>query len=249
MTTRWLLRLAAVVPLASGCVGASLASSTGPRIAGRIWSTQSKQLAHVGETVQFDFVLVDWRGGFVSPFGLAEYVVAFAGTERIEAEFNEKGHISFSYPFDSMNAGDVIKVKVTAFSQRGSRDWMRIGDEWLQNDSPYDSADRRVARDSITLKVYEAPIELAVERPPDGFDLQTAVLKIARADGAIRSVYVERPTRPGFTAVESPNDDHLRIRYLPSGADLNPTGTTEVEFTVYDMAGRLYRVTQTLTTP
>ena len=206
-------------------------------------------MVHAGETVQFDFVLVDWRGGFVHPLGSADYAVALAGSERIEAEFDEQGHVTFSYPFDSMNAGDVVRMRVAAYRLRGSRDWMKISGEWLRNDSPYDSPDRRVARDSITLEVYEAPIELAVARPPDGFDLQTAVLKISRKDGAIRSVYIDRPTRPGFTAIETPDNDHLRIRYLPSGADLNPTGTTEVEFTVYDMAGRLYRVAETLTTP
>lgn len=249
LTVGRLLLIVIISLCLTGCVGASLASSTGPRAAGRSWSMKSTQEVHVRESVLFNFVLVDWQGAFVQPVGVADYALADVGPNRLAVEFDDRGHFGFVYPFDSYAAGDVVKVTVTAFAVRGDRDWMKIGGEWLQNESPYDSADRRVAGDSITFHVYEAPIELSVPQASNSLDMQTGVLKIRRTDGAERSVYEQRATRLGFTVFTVPEDGTQQIRYVPDGDDLNPNGTTEVEFTVYDRAGRLYRVADTLTTP
>ena len=233
----------------TGCISGSLASNTGPRPPGYAWSQAGKQMVHVGEEVQFDFVLQDWRRQRVQPLGIADYGVAHIGNERIETAPDLEGHFRFSYVFDHVRPGDKIAVEVTAFRQRGTRDFMRIRGQWVQGDSPYDDPDKTVAGDEIQLIVYEAPIELTMVRPADELDPQTGALKLRRADGSTTSVFVDRPGRPGFTFTGPEPDGYYRIRYPPKGSELNPIGMTEVEFKIYDVLGQPHYATATLESP
>lgn len=241
--------LAVVASISSGCIYASLASTTGPCPPGHQWSMDRRQIVHVGEDVEFDFVLLGTFRKFIHPLGIADYCVTNWGSERVEVEPDAYGHFRFSLPFDIARPGQKIKATTAAYRMRGGRDFMRIGGEWVQSDSPYEIADKKVASDSIVFSVYEAPIELKVVRPPDDLDPETGVMRIRRADASMVSVYVDKPNRPGFTLSDPGPDGYYRVVYRPTGNDLNPTGTTDVDFTVYDVSGQPHHASATIETP
>lgn len=239
-----------------GCISASLATSTGPHPPQQRWSTASTQSAHVGEQVHFDFVLTDWRGRFVGPTGIADYCVAIPsrlrtgiGEERIEVEPDAKGHFRFSYPLDRVRAGEKLKVTATAFQQCDSRDFMKIGGRWLKADSPYAQPDRKVAGDTVQLTIYQTTVDLKIARPADDLDPESGVLRFRCIDGGGGPVYIDKPGRPGFKIGGPEPDGYYRVEYLPTGSQLNPTGTTDVEFTIHDLGGQRHVVSQTLSTP
>ena len=235
--------------VATGCVSGSLASSTGPRPPGWQWSTARRQAVHVGEKVEFDFVLQNWRRQRVQPLGLADYCVARIGDERIEAEPNAEGQFRFAHTFTNVQPGDKVKVKATAYLQRGGRDYMKIRGQWIHADSPYEEPDRRFVGDSILLEVYEAPIELTLVCPPDELSPETGLLRIRRGDKATTVVLPERGDQPGFVMTGPEPDGYYRIVYVPRGDELNPTGTTEVEFVIEDVTGHRHETRTTLNTP
>lgn len=232
-----------------GCTVGSLASNTGPRPPGHSWSDARQQMVHVGETVQFDFVLVDHARRFVHPLGLADYCVITIGTSRMEADPDLAGHFQLAHTFDDAAPGQAIEVRTGAYRQRGGRDFMKVNGRWVQIDNPFDQPDQKVAGDAIMLTVYETSVELILARPSVGLDLESGVLRVRRTDGSMTSVYIDRPHRPGFMISGPEPDGSYRIRYQPKGRELNPVGTTEVEFVIYDVAGRPYRVSSTIDTP
>ena len=241
--------LAVLLSGVGGCVSGSLATDTDLHALGYRWSDAGRQMVHVGETVEFDFVLQDLSRRFVPPLGLADYCVAVVDGERLESEPNTAGHFQFAYTFDQVTPGDEIEVRATAYRQQDHRDFMRIREKWIYAESPFNRPDRKVAADSIRLTVYQAPIELAVVRPPDDLDPESGVLRIRRADGSTSTVYVDRPRRPGFAIAGPEPDGYYRVSYLPSGDELNPVGTTEVEFEIYDTAGFPHYASTMLETP
>ena len=209
----------------------------------------STQAAHVGELVHFDFVLVNWLGAFVGPTGLADYAVTMIGDDRMEAEPVGSGHFRFSYRLDNARPGEKLKVTATAFQQRDSRDYMKIGGRWLKADSPYAEPDRKVAEDAVVLAIYQSTVDMKIARPADDLDPDSGVLRFQRLDGAVAPVYIDKPGRPGFRIGGPEADGYYRIEYRPTGSQLNPTGTTDVEFTVYDLGGQRHVVSKTLSTP
>ena len=44
-------------------------------------------------------------------------------------------------------------------------------------------------------------------------------------------------------------DGYYHVRYTPKGHELNPTGTTEAEFVIYDVAGQKYEIPAVIETP
>lgn len=203
----------------------------------------------VGETVEFDFILLDSFGRFVNAFGHADYAMAVVGGEKAECEPGLKGRFTFRHQFDSVHAGQSVNVFATAFRQRGRRDYVKIRGEWVRGESLYDAPDQAVASDSIHFTAYEAPIQLTIVRPPDNLEPETGVLTIRRSNGTSRSVYIDRPHRPGFTITGPEPDGYYRIQYLPMGEELNSGGTTEVEFVIYDTANQPHYASTTLETP
>ncbi len=244
-----LIALISSLPWAGGCISGSLASNTDRHTLGFHWSDAPRQMLYVGETVEFDFVLQDMWRQFVPPTGLADFCILTIGNERIESEPDLTGHFRFAHTFNQSAPDETIDVRATAFRQRGQRDFMKIAGEWVYAENPFDDPDRKVADDSIRLTVYETLIELTIARPPDDLDTESGVLRIRRSDGSIRSIYIDRPHRPGFTITESEPDGYYQVRYRPSGNELNSTGTTEVEFVIHDMAGYPHYATTTLETP
>ena len=249
------LSLVALLAGAGGCTFASLASTTGPVPPGGTWSTASRQAVRLGETVRFDFVLVDWLSNPIDPLGIADYCVVFIGQERIETEADARGHFRFAYTFDRRHlpngvaTGDRVTVEAAAYRQRANRDFMKIAGEWLMSESPYEIADARVASASLTLEVYEALFELTIERPAFDLDPDSGVLRIWRRDGGVVSVYSNKPGRPGFLLTGPDADGRYRVTYRPGGDELDPNGSTEVEFEVYDVSRTPHRTTKRIETP
>jgi len=207
-------------------------------------------MVHVGEMVEFSFVLVDpLSGRLKDPSSLADYCAATIGNERVEAEPDVDGRFRFSFAFAGLFPGDGIKMNAAAYRQRGSRDFMKVRDRWLESDSPYDRPDKKVAADSITFSVYQAVVDFAMEGPPENLDPDTGVLRFRRGDGSISSVYVDRPNRPGFELTGPQPDGRYQVFYRPTGEDLNHTQTTDVDFTIYDRSGQPHNVSLTLETP
>ncbi|MFQ5590812.1 MAG: hypothetical protein ACE5HE_06605 [Phycisphaerae bacterium] len=208
-----------------------------------------RQMVHVGEDVEFQLVLVDALGRFVPPLGLADYCVATVGGERTETTPDVRGCFRFTLPFDRYAPGQRVRVTASAYLQRGGRDFMKIRGEWLESDSPYETRDKKVATDSITLTVYEAPIELIMPRPADELDPETGVMRIRRTDGSTTSVYVDKPGRPGFILAGPEPDGYYHVRYRPKARELNPTGTTEVTLTIHDVSGQRHEASVVVDTP
>jgi hypothetical protein len=203
----------------------------------------------VGEEVSFDFVLQNTNRQLVPPTGVADYCAAMIGSQRLESESDEFGHFTFRHRFDGVQPGQEFDIRATAYEQRGSRDFMKVGGQWLEAESPYSVADRKVAEDSIRLSIYQSLVDLRIVRPSDDLDPETGVLRIRRTDGSSTAVYINRPNRPGFTLEGPSPDGYYRVTYPPSGDDLNKTGTTDVDFTIYDLAGQRHTVATTLDTP
>ena len=232
-----------------GCVSGSLASSTGPRAPGQRWSDSNQQMVLRGEEVRFDFVLQDWNHRLVNPVGIAEYCVAFVGGYRIECEADVFGHFEFSHSFDHYKAGDVVEIQASAYHQRGSRDFMKIAGQWLHNDSPYELPDRKGVSDSITLTVYESPIELTIPRSGSPLDPQSGLLRIRRNPESVVSILVDRPDRPGFSLRSPDETGSYVVRYVPGTNELNTFGKTEIEFTIRDVVGTPIMVQSVIETP
>ncbi len=247
----WPTACVSMMAAGGGCISASLATSTGPCKPGDTWSVAGRQRAHVGEEVAFDVILQKALGGdrALSPVGIADYCVALIGDERLEAEPDWRGHFTFSHRFTDVRPGDKVEVKATLYRQKGRRDHMRIAGQWVRSSSPYEEADRHVAGDSVRLEFYEAPIEIMIDPSADEWLVGAARLDIRRSDGSIATVLADRPDRPGFTFSGPDAAGRVKVNYVPSGAQLNPSGTTEVIFTIGDRAGRTVRKEQTLPTP
>ena len=208
-----------------------------------------RQMVHVGERVEFNFVLVDSFGRFVHPHRLADYSVTFFDNQRIESTPDVEGVFRFTIPFDRIRSGQKATVTTTAYRQMEGRDYVKIRGQWLRSDSPYEIGDKVVASDSIVLTAYEVLIELRIARPPDDLAPDTGVLQLCRDDDTCTSVYIDLPDRPGFALTGAQPDGYYRVRYQPTGNDLNPSGTTDVRFTIHDRAGQPHHASMTIETP
>jgi len=249
ISTTFVVFLGVALSAGGGCRSASLATSTGPRPAERRWSVADRQMVHVGEAVQFDFVLQDESGRFVSPRERADYVVLQVGQERLETDPDDAGHFPFQLTLNGVRPGETLDVQAAAFAQQGGRDFMKVRGQWLKTESPYAAPDRRVAGDSLRFTAYQSTIDFTIPRPPDDLDLETGVLRLRRVDGSSTSVYIDRPGRRGFVITGPEPQGYYRVTYSPKGTEVNPTGTTDVEFIIFDAGGQRHAAAQTIETP
>lgn len=242
----------AVVPLllaASGCIQGSLATRTGPN-GPQLWSADKRQEAHVNETVPFSFILTSPpRDRPLDPYGYADYCVASIGDQRVLCEADLQGHFRFSHRLAEAKPGDETKVTATAYRQYGNRDFIQVGGSWLHGDSPIDEPDRKVCSDSITLRVYQARVEMRLPGGASPFDFESGKLQLLKYDGSVRLVFLDRPGRPGFIASGPDDAGGYTVVYAPDGDELNPSGQTPARFTVYDLAGHPHTVEMMIPTP
>lgn len=239
---------AALLVGSGGCISASLATSTGIAPAGTIWSNQPVQSAHVGEMVKFDFVLTNGFGRPIDPVGIADYVAAYFGNERIEVEPLPAGYFRFEHKVDAP-AGTEIDVDCTAYRQRAERDFVKVGNEWMATSSPYAEPDRKMAHDSVKLEVYQSHVRFRIPRPADDLDPSSGVMHIVRNDGHVTTVYIDRPHRPGFKIAGPGADGYYDVTFDPDGDMVNHTGTTRVEFRIHDLSGHRHDFVQQMATP
>lgn len=242
--------LAAVALLAgnAGCFSGSLASSTGPRVRGP-WSVADEQYAHRGEEVLFDFVISKPLAKRpLDPTGIADYCVLQIDDTRFVARPDFDGHFRFSHSLRSGKPDMVMKATATAYRTMGRPDLPLTGEQRGERAGAVDEPDEKVAADSVRLVLYQARIVLELEESLGRLDFASGRMQIRKADGTTTSIYGDQPHRPGFR-VTGPTDGRYTVTYEPRGDELNPTGTTDIEFTVYDQAGRCHEVTATLDTP
>ncbi len=234
---------------ATGCLSGSLATSSGGTDGGT-WSIAKRQSIHVGETVEFSFVLKKpLSNDSIDAGGIADYCAFSIGGNRVEAELDETGGFKAEYTFSGVEDGAQIAVAASAFSTQDDRDFMQISGKWLQTESPYNKPDRRVASASVTLTVYQSIVRFKLPKPEDAYDLGTGKLTFRCAEDRLVSVFEHRPPRVGFEISDENADGSRWVAYLPTGDQLNPTGTTEVEFSIYDVAGNRMTFTDTIETP
>ncbi|HUU83986.1 MAG TPA: hypothetical protein VM243_10835 [Phycisphaerae bacterium] len=232
-----------------GCLSGSLATNTGPNGPHR-WSTANRQQAHVGETVGYSFILIKPFGKRpVAPYGYVDYCVATIGNERVECEPDLDGHFCFEHRLDRVQPGDELKVRAVAYRQYGQRDFMKIGDKWLRGDSPSDQRDSGFVSDSLTLRIYQARIELGICESEAPLDFETGKLELVKADGTVSPVYQDRDGRPGFDVTGPDDSGCYTVVYLPDGTQVNPAGRTEARLTVHDRAGHPHTATVLIPTP
>lgn len=246
---RMLIALAGLLQLGAGCVSGSLATSSGAADGGK-WSIASRQQVHVGETVEFSFVLKKpMSDESIDARGLADYCAFTIGKDRVEAELDEAGGFKADYMFDGFESGAQIEVIADAFATQNDRDFMKISGKWLQTESPYNKPDKRVASGRMVLTAYQTVVRFKLPKPEHAYDMGTGKLTFRRSAGGNVSVFENRPPRTGFEISPENADGSRWVAYLPTGDQLNPTGTTDVEFTIYDVAGNRMTFTDTLETP
>lgn len=233
----------------SGCVSGSLATSSGDGVDGK-WSIAKRQQVHVGETVEFSFVLKKpLSNDSIDARGIADYCAFTIGGDRIEAEMDMAGGFKTEYSFAGVESGVQVEVLAEAFAMRDDRDFMQISGKWLQTESPYNKPDKRVARARVVLSTYQCVVRFKLPKPEHAYDLGTGKLTFRCREGRNVSVFEHRPPRTGFEISPENADGSRWVAYLPTGDQLNPTGTTEVEFSIYDVAGNRTTFTDTLQTP
>ncbi len=235
--------------LSCGCIGirGSLATDTGPSPTG--WSTLDRQFVHVGELVRFSFVITKGPRSKapVSPIGLADYCIASANGELIEAHLNEAGHFEFGTTIDAKH-GETITVAVAAYRQRGVRDMMKIGATWQTNEDPFDQADLVIAHDEVLLTVYRSQIELPIGTEY-GELVNNGRLELVRNDGVISRVGPIRPPADGYSTDGPDSTGTIVIRYDPQAHQLNKSGTTQIRFITSNRDGPTKPVIGSLSTP
>ena len=247
--TQVCLRFPVVILVAAVAGCASLASSTGPRSQGSEWSVADLQLAHVGEEVRFDFVLLDWLGKGMSPLGVADYAVVTIGPSTLVTEADVYGHFQFSHRLDDVRPGDRISVEASAFKQRGSRDIIVVAGEVVTADSAYDEPDRRVAGDRLTLEVYQAEVELPLQQGGQPFDPDSGVLRLKTTAGKTTPVFHSTKLRRGYDLVGPDAGGAYSLRYRPLASELSDYGNTDIYFRIFDIAGVPHEAGLTLECP
>jgi hypothetical protein len=233
----------------SGCLSGSLATSSGGTDGGK-WSIAKRQRIHVGETVEFSFVLKKTLGNdSIDAHGIADYCAFSIGGNRVEAEIDDTGGFKVEYTFADVEDGGQVEVVASAFSTQDDRDFMQIAGKWLQTESPYNKPDKRVAAASVLLTAYQSVVRFKLPKPEHAYDLGTGKMTFHCEGDRLISVFEHRPPRVGFEISEESADGSRWVAYLPTGDHLNPTGTTDVEFSIYDVAGNRLTFTDTLQTP
>jgi len=236
-------------PLLGGCFGGSLATSTGPRASGD-WSVAKRQAAHVGETVRFSYVLTrPFKKHPINPAGIADYCIVTLGDRAAEADLDHMGKFTLEYPMPEAWSDQEIRVCATAYRTYGLRDRTAVAGELLRVGSGSDAHDTAIARDAITMLIYQSTVELVLTPGADDFDFDTGRLVLRRADGTTTSVARARPPVGGFT-VEGPDENNaFVVRYQPTWDQVNLTGATEATFVVWDRAGLRHRSETGFPTP
>ncbi len=241
--------LSVIAMLTAGCAVGSLASNTGPTGPTQTWSTVKNQMVHVDETVKFEFLLLNPFAKPINPVGVADYVVTTVGQERIEADPDEYGRFRFEYTFSSFRPGDEVEIRSSAFKERSGRDFMKIGGDWMRAESPFNEPDTEAASDVLCFEVYQGVVRARINAGTCELEPDTGVLTVKLLDGETRTIYIDRPHRPGFVIMGPDESQAYWMEYKTRGDEVNKQGLTDFEFVIYDSAGQPHKVTGTFDTP
>lgn len=223
----------------------SLATRTGPAGSDR-WSVEKLQHAHVGERVEFQFIVMDAVRGV--PMGnMADYAVwDIGGTPEVTSTGGD-GRFHLSYTFEESATGNVA-VRATAYRARGSQDVHAINGQLVELANPNDLPDAQVASDEIALSVYQAAVRFDVpDRTPE-YLWATALLTFQTGDN-VSTVRPARPGRPGFAIIHDDTSATTVVTFTPTADLLPTTGSTAVRLLVHDAAGEQQVLEQMVPTP
>ena len=173
----------------------------------------------------------------VDPSGIADYCLMSIGGRTYEAELSVDGHFRVTHDFSSSGEGDRVVVRAAAFRQRGRRDRMKVGDEWIIGADPYDHADHLVADDELEILIYKSRIDLPVKLPGSDLSLAAGKLEIGTG-GKTVTVLSEGQRGSGYTHAGPDDQGHYHVLYEPLAEQLHKSGTTPIRFTVPDSGGR-----------
>jgi hypothetical protein len=193
---------------------------------------------------------VDQNGSFVPAFGIADYAAIHVDDQRLEVDMDLEGRFSFTYTFQHPPAeeGRQIRMRADIFRQQRYRDFMQIQGEWLANENPEEELDVHVAGTSLSFRVYELTVALALPAGRDEYVADTGVLRLHWPDATIVPVFRARDGMPGFT-FERSEDGQARVIFRPTGSECSPYGRTRAELTIYDTAGRRHVFEEEFETP
>ena len=233
----WIASLGVVSSCHFGCMYGSLACDTGSSEQG-VWSVAPLQHAHVGENIALSFILRQkLQRNRIDVLGIADYAVANILEERIEVGPDINSAFLFTHRLAGVKPGQVVAVEVAAHQTRGSKDYMKIRGTWRRSISAAEEPDELVAYDSIKLRVYQSRIDYRFGKPQVDLDWSTARLVIIRNDEKVSTVFMDRPTRPGFTMNGPDQNGYYRIQYFPLADQVNKTGMTRAALKVLDVNG------------
>ena len=242
------MAISLLMVVVGGCMRASLATDTGLSTEGQ-WSVAPQQSAHVGEKVDFSVVLMDMFQRPRDALGLADYTTLTVGNDRMDGDLEPDGRFHFAYTFSLARPGDRIRVTTAVTKQKGLRDFMKVGQEWMQCDSPYDERDIIVARAHVELECYQVRVEIKLELPEGDYDWASARLVLLKHGDSKHVVYEQQGVRCGFTVQPFGTGGGCRVIYEPLATEINKTGHTAAEFSVQDLAGKLHQHRVNFPTP
>lgn len=232
----------------SGCVTGSLATTTGD-LRGGTWSIDPVQHVHVGEHVRFSFVLKKpLARDSISAIGLADYCVFRIGVDADAVPVNADGRFLYSRDFGDAKPGTPINVIATAYRTVGTQDGMKVAGEWIQNESPYDEPDARVASAVVQLVPYQAVVTFDVAPELRGADFDSAVLTLYGPNESPTRILKQTPTRAGFT-IDWSDGAGGRILFEPTWRQINASGQTKAELSILDSTGTERVLTKFVPTP
>lgn len=222
----------------------SLATNSGPSKTGGEWSVAAEQWVHVGEKVDFNYVLMS---------GYADYAILSipqAGITRVclQADRNRFYFEGLTFNVPTL-PGKPLVAKVTCYRERGIRDYMEADGKLLVRESPDDPSDAKVSSSHLKIHVYQASLTIDMPACHDGYRWQTASLTLHCGGDLPAIVHENRPYRKGFK-VEGPSaSGSFVVTYEPTADQLNRTGTTRAVLSVFDTKNKEHTQVVLVPTP
>jgi len=240
---------AAALTLSAGCMQGTLATRTGSAGPGA-WSTEKTQWAHVGETVELEFLVV--RAGTSQPIGnAADYAIWRLGGAHRVTPIDPDGRFRCAHVFTDAPPGGFREclVEVTAYRTREVQDAIDAGLELVYAANPADLPDAVVASDRLRLRIYRTQVRFDLPSADPPLIWQTAKMLFERHDGGVHQVGRRRPGAPGFDVVIGQDREPTAAVYDPRADQVNSCGNTRVTLLVRDERGREHRFQQIIETP
>ncbi|HUW83728.1 MAG TPA: hypothetical protein VMZ31_13130 [Phycisphaerae bacterium] len=229
---RWLM-VSVLLAMAPGCVwyDAGLAIESPPG-SGSFRGGKQVEYVHVGQPTTFSFVIR----------GVADYAEVFFGgaAPPVTVKPVNEGAFRFEQSFERpTDPNEPVTVAAAAYLIRGAQDRMYIRGNPITRERGDDVPDRRCAKASMTLCVYQSRVEVPIPADEAPAVWGATRLLLQHPDGQTVTVYPAQGQSEGF-AVNGPGDDDCYlVTYHPRYEQLSAVGATEAVVSGRDPNGRL----------